>query len=221
MRPRRVLVREFEGRWRFEREAWAAGCRTVAGVDEAGRGPLAGPVVAAAVIVPPDFFLPGLDDSKQLTAAQRDALYPRILAGSTAVAVGMASVPLIDAVNILRATFVAMRRAIARLPLRPDLVLVDGRPIPDLDVGQRAITGGDGLSNAIAAASVVAKVTRDRLMYRLDPRYPAYGFARNKGYGTPEHLGALARFGPCPLHRRSFGPVARAAGQPAGAAAGK
>jgi ribonuclease HII len=199
----------------FEQRAWAKGCRRVAGVDEAGRGPLAGPVVAAAVFIPPsalesapDHVLAGLTDSKQLSPGRRSHFYS-ILTGLSGVdwAVGTASVEEIDAVNILQATYLAMRRAVEGLSAVPDHLLVDGRPVPNLPVASTAIVRGDGQSFSIAAASVVAKVTRDALMQDLDAAYPAYGFSRNKGYGTREHREALRDLGPCPCHRRSFAPV--------------
>jgi len=199
----------------FEQRAWANGCRRVAGVDEAGRGPLAGPVVAAAVLIPPasleskpDHVLAGLTDSKQLSPARRSHFYS-ILMRLPGVdwSVGMASVEEIDTVNILQATYLAMRRAVDGLSEAPDHLLVDGRPVPGLPVASTAIVRGDGQSLSIAAASVVAKVTRDALMQDLDTTYPAYGFSRNKGYGTREHRDALIEHGPCPCHRTTFAPV--------------
>lgn len=179
----------------------------VAGVDEAGRGPLAGPVVAAAVVFegePPQ----GLDDSKVLTAARREALFEEILSAGH-VALATASPAEIDRFNIRGATLRAMARALAALPCRPRLALIDGRDVPPrLGCEGRAIVGGDGAIAAIAAASIVAKVSRDRLMARLDALHPGYGFSEHKGYGTAAHLAALARLGPCPAHRRSFAPVA-------------
>ena len=199
----------------FEQRAWANGCRRVAGVDEAGRGPLAGPVVAAAVFIPPSTFdsepddvLAGLTDSKQLSPARRSHFYS-ILTGLSGVdwAIGSASVEEIDTVNILQATHLAMKRAVEGLSKAPDHLLVDGRPVPDLPVASTAIVRGDGQSLSIAAASVVAKVARDALMQDLDAAYPAYGFSRNKGYGTREHRDALREHGPCPCHRMTFAPV--------------
>jgi len=180
----------------------------VAGVDEVGRGPLAGPVVAAAVILPQGCWIPGVTDSKQLTAAMRLELIGRITECCVAFAVGAASAREIDRINIRRATALAMSRAIARLPVPADHLLVDGLPVPELGVGTHtAIVQGDGCVHCIAAASILAKVTRDRLMDRLARRYPGYGWERNKGYGTAEHLAALARQGPTPHHRTSFAPV--------------
>ncbi len=196
--------RRFETRFLFERRLWNRGFRLVAGVDEAGRGPLAGPVVAAAVILPPDAWLPGLDDSKRLTPARREALAPLIREQAVAWSVAVVGVEEIDRHNIACAAFLAMERAVAGLTPAPDHLLVDGFPIPALALPQQAIVGGDGLSNAIAAASVLAKVHRDRLMEEYDALYPGYGFAVHKGYPTPAHREALRRLGPSPIHRRSF-----------------
>ena len=199
-----------------EREAWAEGFLRVAGVDEAGRGPLAGPVVAAAVLMDRSLLesdlhgvFPGLTDSKQLSAARRAVLFDLIAGhGSVRQGIGQATVEEIDRINILRATHVAMRRALEALgPC--DMALVDGLPVPGLPVASRALVGGDARSFSIAAASILAKVTRDRLMDDLDRRYPCYGFARHRGYGTAAHLQALRIHGPCPEHRRSFAPVAQ------------
>lgn len=200
---------------RYERQAWSAGSRRVAGVDEAGRGPLAGPVVAAAVVFPADFLeaesgrsLAGLTDSKQLSESRR-AHFFSLLMGLPAVLIGVgeADVGEIDRLNILRATHLAMARALSRIVPLPEHALVDGRPVPGLPCPSTAIVNGDGLSLSIAAASVVAKVTRDRLMAELDREFPQYGFARHKGYGTPEHLEALRKHGPTKHHRKSFEPV--------------
>jgi ribonuclease HII len=181
---------------------------TVAGVDEAGRGPLAGPVVAAAVILDPGGRWDGLNDSKQVGAQMRDALYARVLDEARAFAWAVVGPRAIDRLNIRRASLEAMRRAVARLRVTPSLVLVDGNDaVPGLPLPQRAVVGGDGTMLSIAAASILAKVVRDRIMERLDRVWPGYGFARHKGYGTPEHLEALARLGPCALHRFSFAPV--------------
>lgn len=199
----------------FERQFWRQGLRVLAGVDEAGRGPLAGPVVAAAVVLPATWLeaglpadLRGLNDSKQLTETQREAFFARLTA-CPEIQHGIASVepPEIDRVNILRATHQAMVAALASLAPSPEHVLVDGLPVAVLRWPQTALVKGDSRSYSIAAASVLAKVTRDRQMLEYDRHYPAYGFARHKGYPTPEHLGALRRHGPCPIHRRSFAPV--------------
>ena len=184
------------------------GARIVAGVDEAGRGPLAGPVVAAAVILPDGFKLRGLNDSKQLTAERRDEFFqvltsdPRVVFG-----VGIVDSEWIDRINILQATHRAMAEALRRLPIQPDHVLVDGLPVKSFTIPQTALVKGDARSFSIAAASVIAKVTRDRLMLALHAQYPVYGFNQHKGYPTPDHLAALRAHGPCPIHRRTFGPV--------------
>jgi len=193
-----------------ERALRARGFSLVAGIDEAGRGPLAGPVIAAAVILPLDFALVGLDDSKKLTAKKRESFHAT-LTTCTEIhwAVGAASVEEIDTLNILRATHLAMARAVEALPAKPDHALVDGLPVRGLPVDHTALVSGDTLSVTIAAASIIAKVTRDRLMVELDAQYPQYGFARHKGYGVREHLAALRHHGPCPVHRRSFQPVAQ------------
>lgn len=198
-------------RWRrlARAEAAFAGERaTVAGVDEAGRGPLAGPVVAAAVVLDRATRWEGLDDSKALDADTRDRLYARVLDEARAFSWAVAGPRWIDRANIRAATLAAMHRAVSQLRVAPELVLVDGRDtVPGLACEQRAVVDGDATCLSIAAASVLAKVVRDRIMTRLDRVWPAYGFARHKGYGTPEHLAALREHGPCPLHRWSFAPV--------------
>ena len=199
------------GMLRYERQAWRDGAHLVAGSDEAGRGPLAGPVVAAAVILPQPFRHPTLNDSKQLSAATREQIYAELTSHpGVQWAVGSSDVEIIDQYNILRATWRAMQLALDRLPVKPDLVLVDGLPVPLIGVKQRAIVGGDGKSWSIAAASVIAKVTRDRWMCQVHEQYPQYNFARHKGYGTREHLAALDQHGPSPVHRKSFAPVRQA-----------
>jgi ribonuclease HII len=197
----RPLVRDL---WALERSLRARGARHVAGVDEAGRGPLAGPVVAAAVILPPDFSHPEIDDSKRLTASLREELFPVITGAAVAWSVAESCEAEIDAVNILQATLRAMERALAGLAVRPDYVLVDGPRLPPVLGPCEGVVGGDGRVACIAAASILAKVHRDRLMRGHHGRWPAYGFAANKGYGTAGHLRALAEHGPCPIHRRSF-----------------
>jgi ribonuclease HII len=189
---------------RFEEEARAAGHAIVAGVDEVGRGALCGPVVAAAVVLGPGFDPEGLDDSKRLTRLRREALDARIRAEARGFAIGCAEPAEIDRVNILRATLLAMRRAVLSLRERPDLLLVDALTVPGLDVEQRAIVKGDALSVSIAAASIVAKVARDAIMRDLDREHPGYGLARNMGYGSEGHRDALRRLGPSSIHRRSF-----------------
>lgn len=187
-----------------ERGAWARGV-WVAGVDEVGRGPLAGPVVAAAVILDPTAPVEGLRDSKLLTFRQRRRLAREIRVHALAWAVGRVGPRRIDTVNVLQATWFAMRAALARLRVAPGLVLVDGNlRIPGVTCAQRAIVGGDRRSASVAAASILAKVARDMIMLRADRRYPEYGFRQHKGYATADHREALARLGPCPLHRRSF-----------------
>ena len=183
---------------------------TVAGVDEAGRGPLAGPVVAAAVILEPGGRWDGLNDSKLVSAVTRAALYARVLVEARAFAWAVMGPRTIDRLNIRRASLEAMRRAVARLRVIPSLVLVDGNvDVPGIAQPQHAVVDGDARMLSIAAASVIAKVVRDRIMERLDRVWPGYGFARHKGYGTAEHLDALERLGPCALHRYSFTPVAQ------------
>jgi len=193
-----------------ERALRARGFLFVAGVDEAGRGPLAGPVVAAAVILPDDCAIEGLNDSKKLTTEKREHFHATLsVRADIHWGIGQADVAEIDRLNILRATHLAMARAVEALPRKPDHALVDGLPVRGLPVPHTALVAGDTLSLSIAAASIIAKVTRDRLMTALDAEYPQYGFARHKGYGVREHLQALRNHGPCPVHRRSFQPVAQ------------
>lgn len=196
---------------RFEKLLWSKGVSLVAGIDEAGRGPLAGPVVAAVAVLPAKFSLPGLNDSKQLTEEFREELFEALTATGALVCygIGIAEPAEIDRFNILRATFLAMQRAIAALPMQPEHLLVDGLPVPVFQHPQTAIVGGDGKSKSIAAASVIAKVTRDRMMRKWHSEFPQYSFDRNKGYGTREHLESLQIHGPCPIHRRSFAPVSQ------------
>jgi ribonuclease HII len=192
---------------RHERELRLAGFQWIAGIDEVGRGSLAGPVVAAAVILPERHRIRGLRDSKVLPRSRREALYELILDRATAVGVGCMEVEVIDRINILQATKLAMREALGRLTQPPDHLVIDALSLPQVDLPQRPIIDGDAISASIAAASIVAKVTRDRICAEFDARYPAYGFARNKGYGTRRHLDALLEEGPCEWHRRSFAPV--------------
>jgi ribonuclease HII len=196
---------------RYERKLWRDGLPAVAGVDEAGVGPMAGPVVAAAVIFEPETFIKGVNDSKLLKPEDREEYFNKIHRRAITVGVGIASQREIDELNIFWATMLASRRAILSLLRRPDHVLVDGRLIPELKLPQTRIVGGDRKSFCIAAASIVAKVTRDRMMVEYDTEFPGYGFARHKGYCTPEHFAVLERLGPSPLHRRSFAPVWEAA----------
>ena len=216
-----------------ERIFWKQGVKFVAGVDEAGRGPLAGPVVAAAVILAPlpaagrgegyPWVIPGLKESKQVAETMRSFLYDRIMDSAVAVGIGTGSVAEIEKLNIFMATMLSMRRALADLKVAPGAVLVDGCPIREISIRQKAIVRGDELSLSIAAASIIAKVTRDRYMLDLHDRYPVYGFKRHKGYATGEHRRALADYGPCSEHRLSFNLMGRdqparlpQAGRPAG-----
>lgn len=190
--------------WIFENLACRSGFRSVAGIDEAGRGPLAGPVVAAAVILPRGAELPGLTDSKKLSAPKREHLFGLIYDRALAVGVGVVDHDCVDRVNILQATLLAMKEAVGRLAIPPDYLLIDGiSPIP-LNLPQRTIKKGDSASISIAAASVVAKVTRDRMMLDYDRQFPGYGFAEHKGYGCASHLAAIAGLGPSPIHRKTF-----------------
>ncbi len=185
-----------------------SGHAIVCGIDEAGRGPWAGPVSAAAVILDRNNIPQGLNDSKKLTEAKREALFPQIIASSD-VGIGFVSAQEIDKINILQATFLAMQRAVANLKSKPTLALIDGNRAPKLFCATQTIIGGDAKSLSIAAASIIAKVARDRLMVELDMQFPYYGFARHKGYGTAVHAMALAQHGPCTEHRRSFKPIAK------------
>ncbi len=183
---------------------WRSGHEFVAGVDEAGRGPLAGPVVAAAVIFPHGVWIEGVDDSKRLTPARRERLYEVISRCAVGIGVGVVGQDVIDRINILQATMLAMRDAVDGLHPRPEYLLVDGPRAPDAAVPALPLVDGDARCFSIAAASIIAKVTRDRLMVRYDSDFPGYGFARHKGYGTREHLEAIRKLGPCAIHRRSF-----------------
>ena len=200
MKPEKQIV---ERPLEYERRFWGRG-HSVAGVDEAGRGPLAGPVVAAAVVLPPDVCVDGADDSKVLRADAREELYERIISCARCVGVGAASVREIDRRNILRATTVAMQRALDRLGMAPDHVVVDGLPVVHLGRPHEAVVDGDALIHSIACASIVAKVVRDRLMRRLATRYPAYAWDKNVGYGTAEHRAAIDELGVTPHHRLTF-----------------
>ena len=187
----------------FERELLASGARLIGGMDEAGRGPLAGPVVAAAVIMPLDCPIEGVDDSKQVSEKKRERLYDEIIRKAIAYKIVAVDEKVIDEINILNATKKAMAECVAGLSVRPDIVLVDAVKL-SLEVPTKAIIKGDALSYSIAAASILAKVYRDRLMREYDEVYPAYGFAKHKGYGTKDHILALRTVGPCPIHRRTF-----------------
>ena len=190
--------------WLYEHEAAREGFACICGVDEAGRGPLAGPVCAAAVILPPDIQIEGLNDSKKLTDKKRRALYDVITERAVSYGIAFADEQEIDEINILQATFLAMRRAFEKLTVTPDIALIDGNRAPGLSCRERTVVHGDALSASIAAASILAKVTRDRLMEEYDAQYPQYGFAVHKGYGTQRHYAALREFGACPIHRQSF-----------------
>ena len=189
-----------------ERTLWAQNIEHIAGVDEAGRGPLAGPVVAAAVIFPKKFVMDGVDDSKKLSARKREELFLMISQQAMSVGVGIIDHKEIDRINILQATHVAMRKALENLTVKPDYVLVDGNSFKHDTLRFQNIIGGDAKSFTIAAASIIAKVTRDRLMCELDACFPQYGFARHKGYGTPQHIEAIRTYGICEIHRKSFHP---------------
>jgi len=190
--------------WQIENDCYAGGFDLICGVDEAGRGPLAGPVCAAAVILPRGLVIPGLNDSKKLTDKRRRELFDIIVAEAEAYGIAFASEQEIDEINILQATFLAMERAVSRLSVKPDLALVDGNRAPKLPIPVKTVVKGDSLSANIAAASILAKVTRDRLLEELDETYPAYGFSVHKGYGTKRHYEALRENGPCPVHRMTF-----------------
>ena len=190
-----------------EKKYYAQGIQYVAGVDEAGRGPLAGPLVIAAVILPQDVFISGLNDSKQLSAAKRDKLYDEVLAKAVAIEVNIVSVSNIDKYNIYTATQRGMAEVLEHLPVRPQVALIDAMPVEAKGMETVSIIHGDALSASIAAASIIAKVTRDRIMERMDVLYPAYGFASNKGYGSGAHMQAIAEFGATKWHRRSYEPV--------------
>lgn len=197
-------MKDLETLFSMERQLHGEGVELICGVDEAGRGPLAGPVCAAAVILPEGCALPGLDDSKKLTARKREILFDEIRRQAAAYSVAFATVEEIETTNILAAAMLAMNRAIEGLSPAPELALVDGNTVRDITVPARAVVGGDGKCACIAAASVLAKVTRDRLMTELDEKYPQYGFAGHKGYGTRAHYEAIEKYGPCEIHRMSF-----------------
>ncbi|MBR6527827.1 MAG: ribonuclease HII [Lachnospiraceae bacterium] len=196
-------LRRLEGMREYEKE-YELTCDYVCGIDEAGRGPLAGPVVAAAVILPKGMLIPYVNDSKKLTERRRELLYPEIMEKALAVGVGIVSPERIDEINILQATYEAMRQALSQLPVHPDVLLNDAVRIPGVDIPQVPIVKGDAKSISIACASVIAKVTRDRMMVEYDQLYPEYGFAGHKGYGSAAHMEALRQIGPCPIHRKTF-----------------
>ncbi len=195
---------ELKNMWQIEQEHYARGVRVICGVDEAGRGPLAGPVCAAAVILPPETIIPGLDDSKKLSDKRRRELFPVICETALSYGIAFATHEEIDEWNILQATFLAMERALAQLNVTPELALIDGNRQKDFGINVETVVKGDSRSANIAAASVLAKVTRDDLMIEMAARYPQYGFDIHKGYGTKAHYEALRRYGPCPIHRMTF-----------------
>lgn len=190
--------------WAIEDGCFEEGYQIICGVDEAGRGPLAGPVCAAAVILPPHAEIPGLNDSKKLSDKRRRELFPIIKEQAVAYGIGIATHEEIDEINILQATYLAMERALAQLPVKPDLVLIDGNRAKDFGLTVRTVVKGDSLSASIAAASVLAKVTRDDMMLEMAKEYPGYGFEIHKGYGTKAHYEALTQLGACPIHRMTF-----------------
>ncbi len=195
-------LERLDGMREFERHYASQG--VVCGIDEAGRGPLAGPVVAGAVILPEDCDILYLNDSKKLTPARRESLFDEIQKKAVSCAVGIVDNEIIDEINILQATYEAMREAVGKLTVRPSVLLVDAVTIPEIDIPQVSIIKGDAKSVSIAAASILAKVTRDHLMTEYDKLYPEYGFAAHKGYGTKAHIEALKKYGPCPIHRQTF-----------------
>jgi ribonuclease HII len=195
------VAREMSG---FERAARSMGHRVIAGIDEAGRGPLAGPVIAAAVILPPEYDHPDINDSKKLSSRQRERLYEMIQRDAVAVGIGVSEAPVIDAVNILQATLAAMKEAVLNLSAHPDYLLIDGLNRISLSIPQETIIRGDSRSISVASASIMAKVSRDRIMEMYHRQFPQYNFLKNKGYGTREHREAIARYGRCKIHRRSF-----------------
>jgi ribonuclease HII len=203
------MARTPECGWTLEQAARKRGALRIAGLDEVGRGPLFGPVVAAAVILHKSCHLPGLTDSKKLSAKKRNELEPEIRANAVAWAIAVVDAETIDRINIRQASLLAMRIAVEQLALSPDYLLIDGRDTIDWDCPQQPVIQGDATSFSIAAASVLAKVHRDRLLVELDREFPGYGLAQHKGYCSPEHVAALARLGPTPLHRKSFHPVAQ------------
>lgn len=198
------LIAKYEEMSASEKELWNKGFHLIAGVDEVGRGPLAGPVVTAAVILDPSIMIPGVNDSKKLSPKRRAELKKEIEEKAIAIGIGILDEKVIDDINILEATKQAMRSAILNLDPAPDMVLIDAVHLKDLPYPQQSIIKGDALSVSIAAASIIAKETRDAMMAAYDEIYPGYGFAKHKGYGTKEHMDAIRKLGPCPIHRRSF-----------------
>ncbi|WP_347488561.1 ribonuclease HII [Desulfoscipio sp. XC116] len=210
MNDRNKKIRELERLkeiHKYEESCCFKGYKLIAGVDEAGRGPLAGPVAAGAVILPDDIEICGVNDSKQLSNKKRKQLAGQIKEAALCWSIGLATEEEIEKLNIRNATHLAMARAVNKLKIKPDILLVDGFLIPDLEIEQQAIVGGDGKSVSIAAASILAKVERDRIMDKYHATYPEYGFDKHKGYGTKQHFEAIMRYGPCPIHRKDFEPV--------------
>lgn len=193
-----------ENMLKIEQGLYAKGYKLICGVDEAGRGPLCGPVVAAAVILKPDDKIEGVNDSKKLSEKKREKLYDDIMENALAVGVGMSDVDVIEEVNILNATKIAMKKAIESLSIKPEYVLIDGNQMIDIDIKGETVVSGDAKSESIAAASIIAKVTRDRMLIEWDKKYPEYGFAKHKGYGTKAHIEAIGKYGLTPIHRKSF-----------------
>lgn len=188
----------------IEDKLYSEGCNFVCGVDEAGRGPLCGPVVAAAVILPKDEYIEGVNDSKKLTEKKREKLYDDIMKKAVAASIGISDVDVIEKVNILNATKLAMKQAIEKLSIKPDYVLIDGNQMIDINIKAETVVSGDAKSLSIAAASIIAKVTRDRMLIEFDKKYPEYGFAKHKGYGTKSHIEAIQKYGLTDIHRPSF-----------------
>lgn len=199
-----VEEKRLEEMLKIENDLYEKGYKLIAGVDEAGRGPLCGPVVAAAVILPENYKIEGVNDSKKLSEKKREMLYDKIINEAVAVGVGISDVDVIEKVNILNATKMAMKEAISKLSVKPDFVLIDGNQMIDIDIEASTVVSGDAKSESIAAASIIAKVTRDRMLYDYDKVYPEYGFAKHKGYGTKAHIAAIKEYGLTPIHRPSF-----------------
>ncbi len=199
-----VEEKRLEEMLKIENDLYEKGYKLIAGVDEAGRGPLCGPVVAAAVILPENYKIEGVNDSKKLSEKKREMLYDKIINEAVAVGVGISDVDVIEEVNILNATKMAMKEAISKLSVKPDFVLIDGNQMIDINIEASTVVSGDAKSESIAAASIIAKVTRDRMLYDYDKVYPEYGFAKHKGYGTKAHIAAIKEYGLTPIHRPSF-----------------
>jgi ribonuclease HII len=189
---------------RYENKIWKSGYNYIAGIDEAGRGPLAGPVVAAAVVFPVKFNIPGVDDSKKLSPVKRDMLFDKIISSCTSYGIGIKDESIIDDINILNATFLAMHEAVNKLSRKPDFLIIDGNRFKDMGIPHKTIIKGDQKSFTIAAASIIAKVTRDRIMIEYHDKYPEYNFSKHKGYGTKEHLNLIKKFGYSEIHRKTF-----------------